>query len=1021
MPYRNYDDPSVLFVDQNTDRTSQTDSTKPDYNPFYYSLFQQTSASDRSRVVLCGFSFFDEVNGLDPQATEGIDLDPSYGALASVPGQPHKYHIGFTQYLDALKGKGINYLRIWLLSLDRAPFFPFQKSGAQYDLSKLDNVVDSRHPKPYFQRLEQFIKLARDRGMIICLSFFSVQMIRKYVNRMDASDINHWWKINPFNKAQNVNGLLPGGQEDEADQALKLFCKIQEPGGADPTQVRLYALQKDLVTEVVKWTKPYWNVVYELFNEPGITGDDFVVDNIVDWHIKAVGWIKAALGPDTRRLISITAQDVLLPQLLDALNVRSNDSAGDIDIAGLHGNQWGGDSKANINQACAALAPSDGDIINGSPGHPGILTVIGANKNRRLALVFDCDAHYLAQKYPAVYLAQTLKARGSFNYRWAGTFLRKVDSHCTPVSDECGLNDRLGQIFPANQDAGLHQRITTFPAPPAWTPTLLQPNPVAAAGQYFYLDIGVPPAGQSAQGYIAYFGWPDPSQQNAVVFSKHALVERVGGRYRALRPAEHPGDLVQVAVAARNGLVPGPLSPAVAVLNSGSLNAEIVSYDLRAMDNKAIDTRRDFGGSVTFRNTGQGAWLGKIDNGDGSVTTLGVYMQVMLARGGQDLVFVPMTRENLEPNQPEIVQPNQAVKINLNLMLVQTAFAQSAGQLTRILMPYSRGPLSYNLGMATVIKLPNSTNYGHFGTVYTKLDGKPLSFSINMPKRLARQLPIVTGAISANQSLAVPLSNTPDFKHHLFSITGKAKPGTIIHPQRRLEYITATPQAPSSGSPGTILRIANPSSESAQLTISAVELHPADLYYVGSYATPLNRGDDAAPGIPKTFSLSRFDSRFHSTAAWSDTIVPAGAGIDWATEFLGNPPGQNLEIKNGTPIAARVNTATVEIWEDVPLSSPPQEPPRQIFARTTFPPGASPAPGYVSLVNMHNCDGTEKYFVAYLKYISGAGNVRCAFVLRANGASDLEPWIEITATAVTSPLTVELHVLEECVDTTPFP
>lgn len=563
-------------------------------------------------MVLCGFSFFDEVNGLDPQATAGIDLDPSYGAIFSPPGFPNKYRIGFTQYLDTLKGKGINYLRIWLLSLDRAPYNTFQKNDAgKYDLSKLNNVVDSGHPKPYFQRLEQFIKLARDHGMVICLSLFSVQMIRKYVNHKDPSDTEHWWKINPFNKAQNLNGLLPGGQQAAVEDARPLFCKIQEPGGADPVQVRLYTLQKDLVTEVVKWTKPYWNVVYELFNEPGTTGDAFVVENIVDWHVKAVGWIKAALGPDTRRLISITAQDVLLPQLLDSLNVRTNDSPGDVDLAGLHGNQWGGYSKENIGQACAGAAPSDADIVNGSNDRPGILTVIDANKNRRLALMFDCDAHYLAQKYPAAYLTQTLKARGNFNYRWADTFLRKVDSHCDPVSNECGLNDRLSQIFPANQDSDLHQRITAFPGPPAWTPTLQQPNPVAAAGQYFYLDIGPIPAGQSADGYIAYFGWPDPNQQNAVVFSQHALVESVGGRYRVLRPAAQQGTLVQVAVATRNGLVPGPLSPAVPVLNSGSLNAEIVAFDLPAMDNKVITTRRDFGGSVTFRNTGKAPGLAK--------------------------------------------------------------------------------------------------------------------------------------------------------------------------------------------------------------------------------------------------------------------------------------------------------------------------------------------------------------------------------------------------------------------------
>jgi len=498
-------------------------------------------------------------------------------------------------------------------------------------------------------------------------------------------------------------------------------------------------------------------------------------------------------------------------------------------------------------------------------------------------------------------------------------------------------------------------------------------------------------------------------------------VESKGGRFRALRPVDQAGKVVRVAVAAQNGLVPGPLSQNFPVVNTGALDAEIVAFDLPAVAAGAINTRRDFTGSVTFRNKGPIAWIGRIDQGDGSLTTIGVYMQVQLAKGGGlATVFVPLLKDNLDATQPEIVQPGQTVKINMNKMQVDSAFASSNGQLTKLLMPYTRAPLTFNLGMGTLTTTATQANYGHFGTVYTALGGKPLGFSISKPKRIARQLAIISQTVAANQSLVAGLSTGKDFKVPLVSVRGTATAGAILHPKRRLEYLKPNPQATASGVPGTVFRIANPSSAAMQLIVSAVELHPMDLYFAGTYATPLFRGDDVSPGSARTYSLSRFDSRFHVTAATSDTVIDGGKGIDWSTELLGNPSVQSLEITSEAPATVHVNTGTVEIWEDVPASTPPQEPPRQMVVRATFAVG-SPPPGYVSLVTMNNCESADRYYIAYLKYLSGVGNARCAFVLRANGANVLEPWIEISASGVTSPLTVELHVLEECVDTSTFP
>ncbi len=173
--------------------------------------------------------------------------------------------------------------------------------------------------------------------------------------------------------------------------------------------------------------------------------------------------------------------------------------------------------------------------------------------------------------------------------------------------------------------------------------------------------------------------------------------------------------------------------------------------------------------------------------------------------------------------------------------------------------------------------------------------------------------------------------------------------------------------------------------------------------------------DVPATGV-KTDSLSRFDNRFHITSAWSDTAIEPGKAINWETAFAqGNPPAQTLEINNRASVSARVNTGTAEIWEDIASAVDA----RQLKGTLTFASG-SPAPQYVSLSGLNNCGGEHRYFISSLR-CAGAGRVRYSIILRANQSGVFEPTLEVIASSVVSPFTVEYRVLEECVNTVPFP
>ena len=160
-------------------------------------------------------------------------------------------------YLRTLARDGLNYTRIFTGSYFEpqgafgigkntlAPegsraLTPWARSGAagyagggnRFDLSQWDST--------YFRRLHDFVRLADEHGIVVEVTLFSSIY-------GDAQ-----WRINPFNRANNVNGT---------DSIPLQRVHTLENGN-------VWAHQERLVRKIVRELNAFDNVIYEIQNEP---------------------------------------------------------------------------------------------------------------------------------------------------------------------------------------------------------------------------------------------------------------------------------------------------------------------------------------------------------------------------------------------------------------------------------------------------------------------------------------------------------------------------------------------------------------------------------------------------------------------------------------------------------------------------------------------------------------------------------------------------------------------------------
>ncbi|HVF55618.1 MAG TPA: hypothetical protein VM934_05685 [Pyrinomonadaceae bacterium] len=432
-----------------------------------------TNNSAAQRVNLCGFSFFGEIGGINlgsvKDGDKAIDLrGPGDPAPNPRPVAP-KYSLTFTEYLDKLHAARINWVRIFVFHGYRVRVYPFTGSfAAGFNLHEINGN--------YITRLVDFIDKARARGIVVCITLFTAQAFSSGGLIDD-----------PFHAKNNNNDVIVNPRGIPVDDGRPYFCDIEQPPGKItgynpdwPQKQKLWWIQWNLVNSIVNATKDYWNVAYEIMNEPsaGIT-------NVVPWCVTVASWLRKLLWDSAAnrrsRLVAITASDNLIDNADPALrlidHLHPTGAPPLYDIFCFHGgggnlpSQWGGPHGRGRPRVCGSTqAPDVSQIVNGADEiiddkgtrihHNGIIDAMKRFIFRPVALIFDTDAQYWAQKNVTPYVEEVLNVDGSYNYRWADTFLNAVnDANCADLTPlRLGLDQRLAKISAArNKD-----RITVF-------------------------------------------------------------------------------------------------------------------------------------------------------------------------------------------------------------------------------------------------------------------------------------------------------------------------------------------------------------------------------------------------------------------------------------------------------------------------------------------------------------------------------------------------------------------------------
>lgn len=145
-------------------------------------------------------------------------------------------------------------------------FSPFKRNAnRRWDLATPND--------DYYEALDLAIRESMRHGIVVEIGLFDGPGLKGL--NSGVGDASKRWPTNPWNQKNNSQGAITS---DDQTGASQLFF-------TDPT---IRQFQKKYVEEVVERTKQYWNVIYEIINEPG--GD---VTAEVAWANQVVGWIHA--------------------------------------------------------------------------------------------------------------------------------------------------------------------------------------------------------------------------------------------------------------------------------------------------------------------------------------------------------------------------------------------------------------------------------------------------------------------------------------------------------------------------------------------------------------------------------------------------------------------------------------------------------------------------------------------------------------------------------------------------------
>jgi hypothetical protein len=162
--------------------------------------------------------------------------------------------------MQFMKDHRNNFYRHWMIpyylyrTTDGRKNSPFKFASGKWDLAAYNNV--------YFTRLKTMLDLARRHGVIVQLTLFDNSGLRADM-RGTPTEPDLRWSVNPWNASStpthppnNINGVI-----NKADSGLPDFITTATLGS------KLANLQNAYVAKVVRETREFPNVIYEIMNE----------------------------------------------------------------------------------------------------------------------------------------------------------------------------------------------------------------------------------------------------------------------------------------------------------------------------------------------------------------------------------------------------------------------------------------------------------------------------------------------------------------------------------------------------------------------------------------------------------------------------------------------------------------------------------------------------------------------------------------------------------------------------------
>ncbi|HKO58507.1 MAG TPA: hypothetical protein VJ276_21760 [Thermoanaerobaculia bacterium] len=424
-----------------------------DANPARHHIFLRRDDGSEQQILFAGFSYYGEVAGLRAAPADDFvellpDTDPPNENWPAALSQPASNAVRMTygQWMRFLSDHNVNQSRLFCYPEVLCARYPIHRYRQGHPDPAKRNKYDLNIPNEvYLRALTRYIELARRKGIVVQISFASWQALR---NRANTDD----WNANPFNSETNINLFI------KASDGLSTFCNLNG-------HPNVLAAEKRYIEAIVNRTKPFWNVMYELFNEPipGMTG-------VVDWHRQVATWVHDLLrDPSTgerSHLITFNAPATLLDPALAGGSLLAKlllDDAGRrlavplVDAYHFHGDQWGGVSgtkvcanRPGVPSSPPTIRTATRNAVNGfydrfiDAGHR--LQVAGS----RVAIVCDADAHSLAQDNPRVYAAAAFGLSLSYVHRWMNCYLQQGKLR----SQAEGLRDVVHPRFSPPPDTG---------------------------------------------------------------------------------------------------------------------------------------------------------------------------------------------------------------------------------------------------------------------------------------------------------------------------------------------------------------------------------------------------------------------------------------------------------------------------------------------------------------------------------------------------------------------------------------